>query len=293
MPSDKNTSDNGVISISNEEKAEHKESSETTQDATNDSTIATTSSSGDIIVKGTTNEMITDSTISHTLLDNTPKGTLRTCYSNDTDFQIMFKLFWPTIQQFIIINPDHDHDHSMQWKSWMAQGLDPINDLATPKQILGTTALDQMHLFFRDSPALVVSFDITWDLKIHYRLRVSMVQEHNVQTPIQVNKTSAGTETDRFKTPVTIHNLINTSRPDLDFMIFHKTVFNIIDRHVHGPGGTSNEPCHHVWRKWVKQGLRHVSTFPEISNIMRVQSVDQYVMWMQQFSIFQDTIEVT
>jgi len=219
MPSDKNTSDNGVISISNEEKAEHKESSETTQDATNDSTFATTSSSGDIFVKGTTNEVIPDSTISHTLLDNTPKGTLITCYSNDTDFQIMFKLFWPTIQQFIINNPDHDNDHSMQWKSWMAQGLDPINDLATPKQILGTTTLDQMYLFFRDSPALVVSFDITWDLKIHYRLRVSMVQEHNVQTPIQVNQTSAGAETDRFKTPVTIHNLINTSRPDLDFMI--------------------------------------------------------------------------
>jgi hypothetical protein len=78
----------------------------------------------------------------------------------------MLAMFWPSIQRFI--DENRDHEHARQWSTWMEQGLTKTSDLGFVKQILHTDTLDQLFVFFRDSPALVDTFDIVWDHKINY-----------------------------------------------------------------------------------------------------------------------------
>jgi hypothetical protein len=125
-------------------------------------------------------------------------GSFITCYSNNGDFHLIKATFWPSIQVFVENNPSHEH--AKQWITWITQGIKPSADLAFVKSILGTKALDQLFLFFRNSPTSQDDFELVWDHKINYRHKT---QPQPNTTPHHFNTLNHNQTT---TSPDTIHN---------------------------------------------------------------------------------------
>jgi hypothetical protein len=68
------------------------------------------------------------------------------CYGNDTDLHELFADIWPYITNFI--NQQPNHDHSIQWTTWLKNGLTPSSGLHDVKRIMGIDALSQLYLIF-------------------------------------------------------------------------------------------------------------------------------------------------
>jgi hypothetical protein len=56
------------------------------------------------------------------------------CYRTSDDFHDMLHDIWPSIENFIETKPNHDH--SVQWKKWIDNGLSPNTNLATFFELL-------------------------------------------------------------------------------------------------------------------------------------------------------------
>jgi len=56
------------------------------------------------------------------------------CYRTSDDFHDMLHDIWPSIENFIETKPNHDH--SVQWKKWIDNGLSPDTNLATFFELL-------------------------------------------------------------------------------------------------------------------------------------------------------------
>lgn len=93
------------------------------------------------------------------------------------------------------------------------------------------------------------------------------IEQDNFMTPITTNTVSS--KVDGFKTPTTIYNSINIKDPVIDFMMFHKTVCNIIDKNLNNSDDLSTNQ-HQVWQVRVKGGLSTKQTIQEIFQLMQV-----------------------
>ena len=132
-----------------------------------------------------------------TIITEPSTTTFRTCYNNDADFQEMLQMFWPSIQQYVMENANHQH--AKQWLTWMTQGLSIDSDLVFVKRLLGCDSFDQLFLFFRDSLAINSTFELQWDHKINYRPSVG--PKAFMVTPAWNNK-----EKQSFNSPESFHN---------------------------------------------------------------------------------------
>jgi hypothetical protein len=218
-------------------------------------------------------------TIDSTSYSDTKDDSFTTCYSNNGDFHLMMTTFWPSIQTFIANNPSHEH--AKQWTTWMEQGVNQFADLAFVKSILGTETLDQLFIIFRNSPALQDDFELVWDHKINYRPKR---QTQSIVTPHRSNMSNDHQTT---TSPDTIHNSVMANVIDhpIDFNIFHKKLHTLIDHWAHLPMARQ-EATWIVWQKWTWKGIKSTSTFTELTKIMDITSLQDYVKKMSAFPCF-------
>ncbi len=144
--------------------------------------------------------------------------------------------------------------------------------------MLGTESLDQLFLFFRNYPALQDDFELEWAHKINYRHKHQLKP---ITTPHCSNKNQNHTS------PETIHNSVSATIIDhpIDFGIFHRKVYTLIDHWAHQPI-KQNEEGWTIWNKWTWKGLKPNSTFAEIMKIMDINSLQGYVKKMNIFPCF-------
>jgi len=201
----------------------------------------------------------------------TTNGTIhKVCYGTFDDFQIMLKDMWPYIDQYMQINPDHDH--TKQWNKWKNNGLTIDTDLGTFKQIIGIETLDQLYVILRDSPALNQHFDMVWDHKILYRPKVHV--------PILLSNTNNKMERRTY--------LIKTiADMDIEFCIFHSNIFREINQWS-TQQTNRQDPKYIQWQKWLFSGLKGIQPTKEIRRIMGVTTILEYVQAVQPYPPFQE-----
>jgi hypothetical protein len=91
----------------------------------------------------------------------------KVCYSSDSDIQALLQELWPSVVHYIETHPDHQH--SIQWKTWMSQGLPVTSSLGQVKKIMGIETIAQLYLILRDSEAVNTYSHINWDHEIQYK----------------------------------------------------------------------------------------------------------------------------
>lgn len=173
-----------------------------------------------------------------------------TCYSNNADFRKMLTTFWPCIEKFMHEHPTHEH--TKQWQTWINQGLHQHSDLAFVKNILQMDTLDQLFLFFRDSPAIQMGFNIYWDHKINYQSKTVVTVAEITPITTNVNK-----------------YMVYLLSLDIEFPVFHQKVFKLIQK-----WSTTIESKSHpsllLWKKWLWKDLTQSSTLNQIKHILKI-----------------------
>jgi hypothetical protein len=211
-----------------------------------------------------------------------------TCYSNDSDFTAMLGVFWPCIQAFLTENPEHEH--AKQWQAWIDQGLNQFSQLTFIKTLLGTETLDQLFLFFRDSPALKDEFDLVWDHKINYRHKNKAAP---ITPPIQhLTSTTVGTiHENPYGHEETIRNTVTAAIHPINFSIFHKKVLKCINWHFQQMSDKSGSN-HCQWQTWILRGLGEANTFADVCHIMKIATLSEYVDMLSHIPLFRELVSI-
>ena len=137
--------------------------------------------------------------------------------------------------------------------------------------------MDQLYRFFRDSPALQHDFDLEWDHKINYHKKLinpNPETSNLVQSPCDM-----------------IHNIVTSNIHPINFGLFHTKVYNCIQQWINKEGNR-NSTASHLWETWQWDGLNTHNTFTELSRIMEVTTLEEYVMAMTNFQCFQEKFHI-
>lgn len=195
-----------------------------------------------------------------------------TCYSNNADFRKMLTTFWPCIEKFMHEHPTHEH--TKQWQTWINQGLHQHSDLAFVKNILQMDTLDQLFLFFRDSPAIQMGFNIYWDHKINYQSKTVVTVAEITPITTNVNK-----------------YMVYLLSLDIEFPVFHQKVFKLIQK-----WSTTIESKSHpsllLWKKWLWKGLTQSSTLNQIKHILEILDIAAYMESIFTYPPISDYVDV-
>lgn len=203
--------------------------------------------------------------------ENIDDNTWTSCYGTPTDLHDMMTTFWPSIEQFIANNPNHDH--SIQWQQWITQdNLNVNTELNEFKEIFGVDSLDQLYIILRDSPAINMHHELTWDHKICYRS--NSAAPHIPISPAGTNDSQTTDASDNLDHKYfIIHSVADT---DPEFGILHKKLYELVKTWAE----TNEAKCHQHWMQWIKwgfAGLRAIQTADKIKRIMQVADIQHYI----------------
>jgi len=203
-------------------------------------------------------------------------------YSSDSDIHALLQELWPSIMAYIHTNPIHQH--SIQWKTWISQGLHYTSSLNQVKTIMGIETISQLYLILRDSEAVNTTYNINWDHEIQYSRKVTEEADHNFK--------AIKYEPDNHATK---HTVITMSDMDEEFSVLHRKLFNIVQQWASTNQTTQND-MFIQWKKWTFSGLKPIMSAKKIKQIMGVNDVLEYVAHMtlyqpvaESFYIQQDT----
>jgi len=163
----------------------------------------------------------------------------------------------------------------------MTKGLNLNSDLAYIKKLFGCDSLDQLFLFFRDSPAINNDFELEWDHKTNYRHSIG--PKAFALTPARNHKDNANI----FNSPGSFHNTVSINPEDINIRIMHSKIFDLITQWIRTTSSTDSD--HHAqWHKWLWKGLKSTNTLKDLRRIMGINDLQEYLDSMQYYPILYD-----
>jgi hypothetical protein len=168
----------------------------------------------------------------------------KVCYSSDSDIHALLQELWPSIMAYIHTTPIHQQ--SIQWKTWISQGLHCTSSLNQVKTIMGIETIVQLYLTLRDSEAVNTTYNVNWDHEIQYSRKVTEEADHNFK--------AIKYEPDNHATK---HTVITMSDMDKEISVLHRKLFNIVQQWASTNQTTQND-MFIQWKKWTFAGLKPI-----------------------------------
>jgi hypothetical protein len=168
----------------------------------------------------------------------------KVCYSSDSDIHALLQELWPSIMAYIHTTPIHQQ--SIQWKTWISQGLHCTSSLNQVKTIMGIETIVQLYLTLRDSEAVNTTYNVNWDHEIQYSRKVTEEADHNFK--------AIKYEPDNHATK---HTVITMSDMDKEISVLHRKLFNIVQQWASTNQMTQND-MFIQWKKWTFAGLKPI-----------------------------------
>lgn len=81
-----------------------------------------------------------------------------------------------------------------------------------------------------------------------------------------------------------VHNSFNAQHPDINFLIFHKRIFNVIMDCMEST--TTHDTGTDEWVEWQKQDLTATSSVSGVYKILQINALSQYLDTLSRFNSF-------